>query len=432
MVSAALLALLLAAPAKDPISWIDDDYAKAKARAAKENKLVAVDVWAPWCHSCLSMKNFTMKEKPLGRVASKLVWIALDYDKPENAPFFARVPINAWPTYLVIDPKDDSVVARWLGTGTAEDMAGFFEKAKRGSSDPLSDAHRAIERRAYADAIAILEPALKEPKLDPDRRTRLLNAWVEALWKSDPAKCAELGVAHLDEVVDSDQGLDTVSTVGGCAAKADPAKKQSILLKVKERLEKAAAGPAFDKLSVDDRSGVYDTLIETYDELKEDARAKETVERRLSMLDAAAKSAKSPAERATFDAHRLDCAMRLGRFKEAEEMLTRSAADFPKDYNPPARLALLYLKQGRIDEGLVAVDRGLALVYGPRALRLYSTKVDLLVAKKDYAGAKRTIEEGRAAMLKLDPAVGGPDLVKRLDDKLIDIKKREEGAQAAR
>ena len=54
--------LLAAAPDASGIAWIHDDWEKAKQAAIAKNKLVAIDVSATWCHSCLSMKNYALKE----------------------------------------------------------------------------------------------------------------------------------------------------------------------------------------------------------------------------------------------------------------------------------------------------------------------------------------------------------------------------------
>ena len=58
--NAALLFLALAAAPKAPVSgptFIEDDYAKALKTAKAGKKLLFVDAWAPWCHSCVAMKE---------------------------------------------------------------------------------------------------------------------------------------------------------------------------------------------------------------------------------------------------------------------------------------------------------------------------------------------------------------------------------------
>src|SRR6266545_1957429 len=48
------------------IPWISDDYAAAVARARSEKKPLFIDMWAPWCHTCLSMKQVVMVDPSLG------------------------------------------------------------------------------------------------------------------------------------------------------------------------------------------------------------------------------------------------------------------------------------------------------------------------------------------------------------------------------
>src|SRR5438045_2560446 len=92
------------------IVWLHDDWAKAKADATEAHRLVAIDVWATWCHSCLSMKHYVFTDKSMAKVAKQHTWVALDFDKPDNAAFFAKFPVSAFPTFLVIDPASETVV----------------------------------------------------------------------------------------------------------------------------------------------------------------------------------------------------------------------------------------------------------------------------------------------------------------------------------
>jgi len=42
---------------------IEDDYAKALAEAKKTKKLLFVDAWAPWCHTCVFMREHVEVEQ---------------------------------------------------------------------------------------------------------------------------------------------------------------------------------------------------------------------------------------------------------------------------------------------------------------------------------------------------------------------------------
>src|SRR5262249_20059616 len=144
-------------PDESGIVWIHDDWARAKAQANESNQLVAVDVWATWCHTCLSMSHYALHEKAMAKAAKQHVWLAVDLDLPEHGDFFAKIPVGSLPTYLVVDPKTDTVVARWVGSGTSAQMASFFENADKNSKDPLVLGHRALARQDAKTARRIFE-----------------------------------------------------------------------------------------------------------------------------------------------------------------------------------------------------------------------------------------------------------------------------------
>ncbi|MCK6548350.1 thioredoxin family protein [Myxococcota bacterium] len=433
LTSLAVLALLAPSAPPEPtevidrsgITWIADDWEKAKAQAIEAKQLVAIDVWATWCHSCLSMKNFALKEATLAKVAPKHTWLMLDFDRPENGTFFAKYPIAAIPTFLVIDPKTETVVARWLGSGTATQLAKFFDGADEKSRDPLVLGHRALAKEDFEGAKKIFEKALKDRKLERAAKTKLLIGWIEALWKLDPKACATKGKPYLTETDDTAPGVDFAAMVAGCAEELPEAEKKEVMTAVRDRLAPLVDGPAPD-LAVDDRSGVLSTLTDAYEALGDTASAEKVVAARVKLLEDAAAAAKTQAERSTFDAHRLEVYLRTKSYDAAEAMLKASEANQPKDFNHPWRLAVLYLKRGeRTADGLAAIDRALANGYGARKLRLFSTKVDLLVQKKAYADARRTIAEAKQEIEKLPKNQVRPSWVKELDSKLANIDKAE-------
>jgi len=95
--------------------------------------------------------------------------------------------------------------------------------------------------------------------------------------------------------------------------------------------------------------------------------------------------------------------MEMGEPARAIPMLEASERDFPKDYNPPARLAAAYKELKRWDDALAAADRALALAYGPRMLRILGTRAEILLAKGDKAGARATLEKALKAAEGMPP-----------------------------
>src|SRR5689334_21029263 len=53
--TAATRAACAKAVTKGPLAWIEDDYPAALACARAKKVPLVLDLWAPWCHTCLSM-----------------------------------------------------------------------------------------------------------------------------------------------------------------------------------------------------------------------------------------------------------------------------------------------------------------------------------------------------------------------------------------
>jgi tetratricopeptide (TPR) repeat protein len=188
-----------------------------------------------------------------------------------------------------------------------------------------------------------------------------------------------------------------VATLGLICAQELPAgpTKRPTLDQAIERVHKLAVDEAEPMLE-DDRSGLYSTMVDALEDEGRDADAKSAATEWVALLEAQAAKAPDPPARAVYDAHRLDAYLVLGTPERAVPMLEASARDFPGDYNPPARLARAYLAMKRYDDALAAIDRAIALVYGPRALRIYTTKADVLEAKGDRARAAAALKDGLA------------------------------------
>ena len=401
----ALLLAMAASPAPSGIAWLHDDWPTARTRAIEAKKWVAVDVWATWCHSCLSMKNFVLTEPPLTQVKDQHVYLQLDYDLEKNASFFEKFPISVFPTFLVIDPRKETVVARWAGSGSAEQMASFFAHAKLGETpDAVARAQAAILQGNHETGRQILETALADKALRPADRSRLSVAWAELMYDSDKKACAQKAPALLRDLPPDVGAIDTTCLIAYCALGLDKgtADRTHALSEIRGFIEKLLARDL--EVEVDDRSSLYGTLVEVLDALGDDQAARKATEARLALLEKAASMAKTPKARATFDYHRLEGYLRLGRHQKALEMLQASERAQPNDFNHPWRIALVHLNAGRPKEGLEAIERALARGYGGRKLRLYSTKIDLLLAAKDHKAARATFREAVAKLAEMPAA----------------------------
>jgi hypothetical protein len=128
----------------------------------------------------------------------------------------------------------------------------------------------------------------------------------------------------------------------------------------------------------DDTSGLYEQLYYERESAKDEAGAAKVAGEWFTFLEGQAKKAATPGARAAFDPHRVSAALGSKQAEKMVEPLQLSEKEFPKDYNPSARLAIIYRELGKLDEGLAAIDRALARCKDK---------------KGDAAGKKKTIEE---------------------------------------
>ena len=359
------------------LPFIHDDYPKALAEAKRRNKPLFVDAWAPWCHSCQSLRAHVLTDPVLAPLANDFVWLSVDTEKDENAEWVARHPHSALPTLWVIDPATDRPILKWAGTATAAFVRGNHALAS-GDPDTAEKEHRA---------------ALAAASKDHPHRARIVEALVTQLsLRKRLEACAEIASKEAAGLPAGTSRASVLVAGLGCARDAKKAHELEQLVEIALRDAKARD----PHLLADDRSALYEELVATKKESGDAAGARKLAEEWAAFLEGEAGRARTKDARAALDPLRLGAYLTLGEPARAIPMLEQSEKDFPEDYNPPARLGRVHLELQRLDEADEAADRAVARVYGPRAMRVFALKADIAKARGDRAAETKALETALA------------------------------------
>jgi len=412
------------------LPFIEDDFDLALARAKSSDRPLFVDAWAPWCHTCLSMRAYVFTDPLLRARADDFVWLSLDTEKPSSARFLEAFPMQVWPTLWVIDAKTSKPTLKWLGSATPTEMASLLDDAKvavqRGDGGGEAAAALARGNRASAEgkreeAVREYRSALAVAAPDWPRRGRVVEALAARLdelhaWDA----CVDLAAAEAPRLAPGTSLANLALAALECAQKGPegtPAHARvADMAAVFERLATDRTLP----ILADDRSGLFEALVDHYKEAGKVTDARVLALKWALMLEGEAAHAPNAVARAVFDAHRLLAYLALGEPERALPMLAESERDVPADYNPPARIARVYLEMKRYDEALAAANRALSRGYGPRKLRLYLLKADALHGKGDAVALVATLNEAVAFGKSLPAAEVPPKLTEDLEKRLAE------------
>ncbi len=400
---AALLASPPAAAARPALPFIDDDYPKALAEARARKVPIFAEAWAPWCHTCRSMRAFVFTDASLAKYASRYVWLSIDTEKAQNAAFSEKYPIRAWPSMYVIDPATESIAVRWVGGATVGQLEKLFvdgERAVRGGAPGrAADARgrgRALRPRASTrKRLRRTATRSKRFSVGSPEYPRAVDALLFSLSVSkEYAECAATARAALPRLRTGPSAAAVAGSGLDCALKmpADAPGRAEAVNALESETRAIVENPRIP-LAADDRSALYSSIVDAREDAKDEAGAKKVALEWVAYLDAEAAAVRTPEQRTALDPNRLGAFDAAGQLEKAIPMLEQSEKDFPDDYNPPARLALVYKKLHRYDEALVASDRALARVYGPRRIRVLTLRVEIYEGLGDTAAARQTLEE---------------------------------------
>ena len=427
-------------------AWIADDYPAALACAKQKKLPLVIDLWAPWCHTCLSMQTtvFTDPSFAARRTTSSC--------SRRSTPIARRTPrrstklaISAWPTFYVIGARREpcsrgSSARRASRSSTTFLDAGVRRRTRAASPAPTRTCSapsarsrsRTRDRRDRADA---RRSRRHRPTGCAARRPRLADLDEAQARATTPAASTSRDEAHgrdrqrrgaSDFLVDRDRAAPTSAR--------RPSRRGAKTLR--ERAVDAAGSSCSPTRARRCRSTIAPTRWRTCarrstrSASKDEAKA--IAEAQRALLDDAAAKAPTPLAAMTYNWPRAEVYVYLGKPLDLVPALEKSATDLPKEYDPP-RAARLDLLQGRQARRGREVDRqgaraGLRPAQGPpaRAARRHRRR-------RRRQGDRAKLSRGRREAVRdagAEPA--GARCTRECEESTRRARRRQRGALSSR
>jgi thiol-disulfide isomerase/thioredoxin len=414
------------------VPWVEDDWKAASAQSKAQNKPVFADMWAPWCHTCLSMQTTVFIDPSLAPYVERFVWLAADTDKEINADLMGLVDMNMWPTFFVLDGDDGSVQGSFAGGASIAQIRDFLDDSEAAYLDahgkslaegdprrPLREGARALREKRYADADAAYDKALNMAKPDWSRRPDVLVDQIRSRYKGQDWKgCFKLAKAKIAEVAPAKAAsvTDFSYYARRCAEHVDDKKAKALRETLRKTLTELE-GASEAALSIDDRSDLLANLRELHLADADEAAAKASAEKQRDLLAKAFNEAKSPRIAMTYNWPRAEVHVYLGEGEALLPDLQKSVRDLPEEYDPPYRLAWVLHQLERDRDALGFAQKATKLAYGPRKAHVLSLLSDIQAAIGDARGSKTSLQSA-LKLLQTLPAT------QRNDDAIAAMRER--------
>lgn len=147
-----ILFLMAAASAgAQSISFIKNDWEKAREEAARTKKYLLVDCYTDWCYWCKVMDSKTFPDKKVAEfVSTHFVAAKLEMEHGYGVTVAAKYNISGFPSFLILTP-DGRLVSKLAGYSEPSDFLNTLQAALDTSQSPVITGVSATVDLAFPD-----------------------------------------------------------------------------------------------------------------------------------------------------------------------------------------------------------------------------------------------------------------------------------------
>src|SRR5687767_2043651 len=112
------------------------------------------------------MKAYVFTDKSLERYAGRFVWLSVNTESAKNAEFLTKYKIPALPTLLVLEPRNDSILLRYVGGATIGQLTKMLDDVSKSTVTNSDSLLRAADKLSaegkHKDAAKVYQQALEQ------------------------------------------------------------------------------------------------------------------------------------------------------------------------------------------------------------------------------------------------------------------------------
>ncbi|PXY03208.1 hypothetical protein DF185_03755 [Marinifilum breve] len=167
------------------IKFNHSDWSTILKKAAEEQKMVFIDCYTTWCGPCKMMAKNTFAQQEVGEFFNKnFINVKLDMEKEPGKSLKTILGVNAYPTLVVINAKQD-IIHKAVGALQKEELLKFAAEALKGTGT-LSSYHAKYKKEGVSNKKFVLEYLQKlEAANEKEQLTSVINRYFEQLEKKD-------------------------------------------------------------------------------------------------------------------------------------------------------------------------------------------------------------------------------------------------------